>query len=95
MCPDLAPDLDPPFFFNTFQDADKKCFSFFGFSVLGIRMSLSLQDPDPDPFVRGADPDPHQMSRITLLSVFIDNRSLRRSNKTVEIKVYPIFFFCF
>ncbi len=25
--------------------------------------------------------------------VFIDNKSLRRSNKTVEIKVFPIFFF--
>jgi hypothetical protein len=30
------------------------------FPVLGIRirMFLGLQDPDPDPLVRGADPDP-------------------------------------
>ncbi len=28
----------------------------------------------------------------TFPPVFIDNKSLRRSNKTVEVKVFPIFF---
>jgi hypothetical protein len=64
MCPDPAPDLDPPVFFNDFQDADKKSFFFLCFFSVGDPHVFKPPGPDPDPLVRGADPDPHQMSRI-------------------------------
>jgi hypothetical protein len=33
--------------------------------IRGIRMFLSLLDPDPDPLVRGMDPDPDPNQNVT------------------------------
>jgi hypothetical protein len=53
---------------TTFVQIHQKGLQYDHISVLGIRIRMSLGLPDPDPLVRGMDPDPDQASDPSLFS---------------------------
>jgi hypothetical protein len=52
----------------------------------GIRMFLGLPDPDPDPLVRGTDPDPSLFLRMKIMCLWDPDPLVRGADTGIRIR---------